>query len=61
MELDNLPLVMNQSTFAASKYVITPGYPIGYQKNDQYYIYNHVSLKVEIHPVKENEYRIVGF
>ena len=55
MELDNLPVVSTQSND------LTPGYPIGYIENGGYYINNHITLEIEIHPVKKNEYRIVGF
>jgi hypothetical protein len=44
------------------KVVYYRGYPIGKKEDGEYYINNHLSITVQIHPSpKEDSFRIVGF
>ena len=56
--LDELPSVVqfNQTTFLGDNI------PLGYIKDDQVAIFNHLRIKVQVHPsYDEQQYRIVGF
>ena len=51
--VDNLPAasVIDSDQFVTTQYV---GYPVGYHKGENYFVYNHVNIILEYHPV-ENE------
>ena len=37
------------------------GIPLGYRKNDQYYIYNHLQFHILLNKIDEDRYNVVGF
>jgi transmembrane 9 superfamily protein 2/4 len=37
------------------------GIPLGYRKNDQYYIYNHLQFHISLNKIDEDRYNVVGF
>ncbi len=48
--VDNLPAasILDSDQYSTTQYV---GYPIGYFQGNNYYIYNHVNIILEYHPV----------
>lgn len=58
--IDNLPAasILDTDSFSTTQYV---GYPIGYIEGVNYFIYNHVNIILDYHPVESEGNRIVGF
>jgi transmembrane 9 superfamily protein 2/4 len=58
--IDNLPAasILDSDNYVTTQFV---GFPVGYAKNTQAYIYNHVNIILEYHTLDENAHRIVGF
>jgi len=49
--IDNLPAasILDTDSFSTTQYV---GYPIGYIEGVNYFIYNHVNIILDYHPVE---------
>lgn len=73
LNADNMPLMTKYVTKTGQQ-VFRFGYPIGYKRDDEYFINNHVSLTIHYHQpslktgealdaltAESNTYRIVGF
>lgn len=58
--VDNLPAasILDSEQFSTTQYV---GFPVGFQQGNNYFIYNHVNIILEYHPVEGEGNRIVGF
>ena len=58
--VDNLPAasILDSAQFVTTQYI---GFPVGYQEDKDSFIYNHVNIVLEYHPVDVDSYRIVGF
>jgi len=58
--IDNLPAasILDTEQFVTTQYV---GFPVGYVDGPNYFMYNHVNIILEYHPVENDASRIVGF
>ena len=58
--VDGLPAasILDSAQFVTTQYI---GFPVGYAEEKDSYIYNHVNIVLEYHPVDVDSYRIVGF
>lgn len=58
--VDNLPAgsYIDIEQYITTSYV---GFPVGFQMNKNFYIYNHAKIVLEYHTVGSNKHRIVGF
>ena len=58
--VDSLPAasILDSAQFVTTQYI---GFPVGYQEEKNSYLYNHVNIVLEYHPVDVDSYRIVGF
>lgn len=54
--VDNLPAasILDSEQYSTTQYV---GYPIGYINNGNYYIYNHVNIILDYHPIDSENNR----
>ncbi|CAM9378314.1 unnamed protein product [Phaeothamnion confervicola] len=62
--VDNLPAasIVDSAAYQTTSY--SQGFPVGYEENGHYYLYNHVRLLVDYHPMGDPENpsgRVVGF
>jgi len=61
--VDNLPAAseVDSEEFITTSY--SEGFPVGYKEDGKHYLYNHVTLKLDYHTVREDPalFRVVGF
>lgn len=58
--IDNLPAasILDNDQYSTTQFV---GFPIGFSDGKNYFLYNHVNIIMEYHPVEGEGSRIVGF